>query len=266
MVGGPDVLAMEPGQTKTFMEGPEGKPVEVRRAEAIGITGKPIPQPISPDGLSYEARANLIKQKQDESSKTQVSGITMELQGGETPLMKEINDLRRNQLEHDSRYKKWLSQMVGGGTGVTPSGEKVETVKRMPAAIKAVGDFRQQIDDIIVNDNFLEYAAKQGYATPGFLERKLGRIGIGTAEYEDEIAKMQANPEVRRLAEEWAMTTPDFAENITDIFGRAWDGYAGAVGAGRLCAGFDASVFVSARGRRTRVDVDDPVPTAAQAR
>ena len=40
MVGGPDVLAMEPGQTKTFMEDEEGKPVEVRRAQAIDIGGK----------------------------------------------------------------------------------------------------------------------------------------------------------------------------------------------------------------------------------
>ena len=43
MVGGPDILALEPGQTETFMEDEEGKPVEVRRAEAIGITGKVIP-------------------------------------------------------------------------------------------------------------------------------------------------------------------------------------------------------------------------------
>jgi hypothetical protein len=33
--GDEDILAKEVGQTKTFMEGPEGKPVEVRRAQAI---------------------------------------------------------------------------------------------------------------------------------------------------------------------------------------------------------------------------------------
>ncbi len=30
------------------------------------------------------------------------------------------------------------------------------------------------------------------------------------------------------------MTTPGFAENVSDIFGRAWDGYAGAIGSGTV--------------------------------
>lgn len=234
MVSGPDILAMEPGQTKTFTDGPEGKPVEVRRAEAIGLTGKVIPEPISPDGMDYEQRAELIKQKEGESNKTQVSGFTMEFGAGETPLMKEISNLRRTQLEHDGRYKNWLSQMIGGGEGVTPSGEKVQTQKRTRAAIKAVGDFRQQIDDIIVNDKFLEYASTKGLTTPGYWSKKLGRIGIGTDEYQSEIEQLQKNPQARKLAEEWAMTTPEFGETVGDIFGRAWDGYAGAIGSGTV--------------------------------
>lgn len=251
MVGGPDILALEPGQTKTFMEGEpvkiesqrgrgkitsfvEGQPVEVRRAEAISLTGKVIPEPISPDGMSYEQRAELIKQKQDESNRTQVSGFAMETAAGETPLIKEINNLRRTQLEHDGRYKNWLSQMIGGGEGVTPSGEKIPTQKRTGAAIKAVGDFRQQIDDIIVNDNFLEYASTKGITTPSFLQAKLGRIGIGSEAYNQELDKLKQNQDVRRLAEEWAMTTPSFAENAGELFGRAWDGFAGAVGSGTV--------------------------------
>ena len=70
MVGGPDILALEPGQTKTFMEDEEGKPVEVRRAEAIGVTGKVIPEPISPDGMSLDSRGSLIKEKAKELQAT----------------------------------------------------------------------------------------------------------------------------------------------------------------------------------------------------
>jgi hypothetical protein len=54
---------MEPGQTKTFMEDEEGKPVEVRRAQAIDIGGKIVQEPISPDGMTLDFRGNLIKEK-----------------------------------------------------------------------------------------------------------------------------------------------------------------------------------------------------------
>jgi len=234
MVGGPDILALEPGQTKTFMEDEEGKPVEVRRAEAIGVTGKVIPEPISPDGMSYEQRAELIKQKEVETKSARLMSPISGAVYQEPAVAMELNDLRKKQVEHDGRYKNWLSQMIGGGEGVTPSGEKVQTQKRTGAAIKAVGDFRQQIDDIIVNDNFLEYAATKGITTPGFLQAKLGRIGIGSEAYNQELDKLKQNQDVRKLAEEWAMTTPSFAENAGELFGRAWDGFAGAVGSGTV--------------------------------
>lgn len=234
MVGGPDILALEPGQTKTFMEDEEGKPVEVRRAQAIGLTGKVIPEPISPDGMSYEQRAELIKQKEGETKSARLMSPISGAVYQEPAVAMELNDLRKKQVEHDGRYKNWLSQMIGGGEGVTPSGEKVPTQKRTAAAIKAVGDFRQQIDDIIVNDNFLEYAATKGITTPSFLQAKLGRIGIGSEAYNQELDKLKQNQDVRKLAEEWAMTTPSFAENAGELFGRAWDGFAGAVGSGTV--------------------------------
>ena len=247
MVGGPDILAMEPGQTKTFAEGPKGKPVEVRRAEAIGITGKVIPEPISPDGMSLDSRGSLIKEKAKELQSTSSLPFS-EYMSKSSAIRDELKKLQEAQQKHEASQLDYFSKLITGKRGVSvemetglgeervtgPEGKKTQVPiqTRAGAAIKAVGDFRQQIDDIIVNDNFLEYAATKGITTPGFLQAKLGRIGIGSEAYNQELDKLKQNQDVRRLAEEWAMTTPSFTETVSDIFGRAWDQYAGAVGSG----------------------------------
>ena len=249
MVGGPDILALEPGQTKTFMEDEEGKPVEVRRAEAIGVTGKVIPEPISPDGMSLDSRGSLIKEKAKELQSTSSLPFS-EYMSKSSAVRDELKKLQEAQQKHEANQMNFLSNLVTQKGGVEvemeaglgeervtgPEGKitKVPIKTRQEAAFKAVADFRQQIDDIIVNDNFLEYAATKGITTPGFLQAKLGRIGIGSEAYNQELDKLKQNQDVRKLAEEWAMTTPGFAENVSDIFGRAWDGYAGAIGSGTV--------------------------------
>jgi hypothetical protein len=249
MVGGPDILALEPGQTKTFMEDEEGKPVEVRRAEAIGVTGKVIPEPISPDGMSLDSRGSLIKEKSKELQATSSLPFS-EYMSKSSAIRDELKKLQEAQQKHEANQMNFLSNLVTQKGGVEvemetglgeervtgPEGKitKVPIKTRQEAAFKAVADFRQQIDDIIVNDNFLEYAATKGITTPGFLQAKLGRIGIGSEAYNQELEKLKQNQDVRKLAEEWAMTTPGFAENVSDIFGRAWDGYAGAIGSGTV--------------------------------
>ena len=249
MVGGPDILALEPGQTKTFMEDEEGKPVEVRRAEAIGVTGKVIPEPISPDGMSLDSRGSLIKEKAKELQATSSLPFS-EYMSKSSAIRDELKKLQEAQQKHEANQMNFLSNLVTQKGGVEvemeaglgeervtgPEGKitKVPIKTRQEAAFKAVADFRQQIDDIIVNDNFLEYAATKGITTPGFLQAKLGRIGIGSEAYNQELEKLKQNQDVRKLAEEWAMTTPGFSENVSDIFGRAWDGYAGAIGSGTV--------------------------------
>jgi len=249
MVGGPDILALEPGQTKTFMEDKEGKPVEVRRAEAIGVTGKVIPEPISPDGMSLDSRGSLIKEKAKELQATSSLPFS-EYMSKSSAVRDELKKLQEAQQKHEANQMNFLSNLVTQKGGVEvemeaglgeervtgPEGKitKVPIKTRQEAAFKAVADFRQQIDDIIVNDNFLEYAATKGITTPGFLQAKLGRIGIGSEAYNQELEKLKQNQDVRKLAEEWAMTTPGFSENVSDIFGRAWDGYAGAIGSGTV--------------------------------
>ena len=249
MVGGPEIMALEPGQTKTFTEGPKGKPVEVRRAEAIGVTGKVIPEPISPDGMSLDSRGELIKEKAKELKAT--SGLPFsEYMSKSSAIRDELKKLQEAQQKHEANQMNFLSNLVTQKGGVEvemeaglgeervtgPEGKitKVPIKTRTEAAQKAVADFRQQIDDIIVNDNFLEYAANKGITTPSFWQAKLGRIGIGSEAYNQELEKLKQNQDIRKLAEEWAMTTPGFAETAADIFGRAWDGYAGAIGSGTV--------------------------------
>jgi len=265
MVGGPDILAMEPGQTKTFMEGEpvkvesesgrgkissfvEGKPVEVRRAQAIDIGGKIIQEPISPDGMTLDFRGNLIKEKTKELQSA--SGLPFsEYMSKSNALRSELSKLQQDQRKHEANQLDFLSRLITGKKGVsvdieTGLGEervtgaegKITTVPirtRTGAAIKAIGDQREFIDNIIGNDKFLDYIKTKGIDTPGMMSRMAGQyLNIGEAP--DRIAELKQNPEVRKLAEEWAMTTPDFMDTATDIFKRAWDGYAGAVGSGTI--------------------------------
>ena len=251
--GDEDILAKEVGQTKTFMEGPEGKPIEVRRAQAIDIGGRVIPEPISPDGMSLESRAEMIKDLSKNVKPPEVVSY------GDYAVTSNVRDtklveLQRAQQTHEANQLSFLSKMISGkqGTQVSMktglgkdagSGTPIEqdTVIDIPtrrvAAIARIGDQREFIDKIIGNDNFINFALKQNLVTPqqaDFLskpERMAGKL-LGEGEATDTIAALKTNPEIRSAAEKWAMTSPDFTDNASDLFRRAWDGYAGAIGSG----------------------------------
>jgi hypothetical protein len=248
MVGGPDILAQEQGQTKTFMEDEEGKPVEVRRAQAIDIGGKIIEEPISPDGMTLDFRGNLIKEKTKELQSA--SGLPFsEYMSKSNALRSELSKLQQDQQKHEANQLSFLSKLITRKPGVSVEIEtglgqervtgvegEITTVPiqtRTGAAIKRVGDQRQFIDNIIGNDKFLDYIKTKGIDTPGMMSRMAGQY-LNVGEAPDKIAELKQNPEVRKLAEEWAMTTPDFMDTATDIFKRAYDGYAGAVGSGTV--------------------------------
>jgi len=265
MVGGPDILAQEQGQTKTFMESEpvkvesesgrgkissfvEGKPVEVRRAQAIDIGGKIIQEPISPDGMTLDFRGNLIKEKTKELESA--SGLPYsEYINKSNTLRSELSKLQQEQQKHEANQLSFLSKLITRKPGVsvdveTGLGEervtgaegKITTVPiqtRTGAAAKAIGDQREFIDNIIGNDKFLDYIKTKGIDAPGMMSRIAGQyLNIGEAP--DKVEQLKQNPEVRKLAEEWAMTSPDFMDLATDIFKRAWDGYAGAIGSGTV--------------------------------
>ena len=245
MVGGPDVLAMEPGQTKTFMEDEAGKPVEVRRAQAIDIGGKVIQEPISPDGMTLDFRGNLIKEKYKELSDATKLPITQYRDKALT-LRSELSKLQKTQQAHEANQLDYLSRLITRKPGVsvdveTGLGEgvgkgEITTVPiqtRTGAAIKTIGDQREFIDNIIGNDKFLDYAKTKGIDVPGMMSRMAGQY-LGAGEATARIEELKKNPEIRKLAEEWAMTSPDFMDTATDIFKRAWDGYAGAIGSGTV--------------------------------
>ena len=197
--------------------------------------------------MSLDSRGSLIKEKAKELQATSSLPFS-EYMSKSSAVRDELKKLQEAQQKHEASQLDYFSKLITGKRGVSvemetglgeervtgPEGKKTQVLiqTRAGAAQKAVDDFRQQIDDIIVNDNFLEYAATKGITTPGFLQAKLGRIGIGSEAYNQELDKLKQNQDVRRLAEEWAMTTPTFTENVSDIFGRAWDQYAGAVGSG----------------------------------
>ena len=257
MVGGPDILAQEQGQTKTFMEDAEGKPVEVRRAQAIDIKGRTIEEPISPDGMSLDFRGNLIKEKTKELQSSSSLGYTplairsvSEYIGQPSDLRAELSKLQKNQQLHEANQLGFLSKLItrkpgvsvkletglgeekgfGGGEGKITS-IPIET--RASAAIKQIGDQRQFIDNIIVNDKFLDYAKTKGIDAPGLISRMAGQY-LNVGEAPDKLEELKKNPQIRKLAEEWAMTSPEFMDVATDIFKRAWDGYGGAIGSGTV--------------------------------
>jgi hypothetical protein len=248
MVGGPDILAQEQRQTKTFMEDEEGKPVEVRRAQAIDIGGKIIQEPISPDGMTLDFRGNLIKEKTKELESA--SGLPYsEYINKSNTLRSELSKLQQEQQKHEANQLSFLSKLITRKPGVsvdveTGLGEEritgveseitsIPILTRGKAAIKRVGDQRQFIDNIIGNDKFLDYIKTKGIDAPGMMSRIAGQyLNIGEAP--DKVEQLKQNPEVRKLAEEWAMTSPDFMDLATDIFKRAWDGYAGAIGSGTV--------------------------------
>ena len=238
-------LPVEAPKTKTFMEDEEGKPVEVRRAQAIDIRGKIIQEPISPDGMTLDFRGNLIKQKYKELSEATKLPL-YEYRDKALPLRSEISKLQETQQAHEANQLDYLSRLItrkpmvsvdvetglgeGGGKGEITT---VPIQTRTGAAIKMIGDQREFIDNIIVNDKFLDYIKTKGIDAPGMMSRMAGQyLNIGEAP--DKVEQLKKNPEVRKLAEEWAMTTPDFMDTATDIFKRAWDGYAGAIGSGTV--------------------------------
>lgn len=246
--GDEDILAKEVGQTNTFMEGPEGKPVEVRRAQAIDIGGRVIPEPISPDGMTLESRGELIKEagkivKMPEGSS--FSDFTKMSSERNAKLQK----LQQAQQTHEANQIAFLSKMISGksrtqvsmktGLGEEQAGGGVPVEKetsivipsRREASISRIGDQREFIDKIIGNDKFLDYAASKGIAVPSMTSRMAGQY-LGAGEAPDKIAQLKQNVDVRKLAEEFAMTSPDFVDNASDLFKRAWDGYAGAIGSG----------------------------------
>jgi hypothetical protein len=248
MVTGPDILAQEKGQTKTFMEDAQGKPVEVRRAQAIDIGGRVIEEPISPDGMALDFRGNLIKEKTKELQSASGLPYSEYIQKSNT-LRSELSKLQEAQQKHEANQLGFLSKLITekprlsvdvetglGEERVTGAEGKITSVPietRRSAAIKQIGDQRQFIDNIIGNDKFLDYIKTKGIDTPGMMSRMAGQY-LNVGEAPDKIAQLKQNPEVRKLAEEWAMTTPDFMDTATDIFKRAYDGYAGAVGSGTI--------------------------------
>ena len=264
MVGGPDILAQEQGQTKTFMAGEpvkvesesgrgkissfvEGKPVEVRRAQAIDIGGRTIEEPISPDGMSLDFRGNLIKEKTKELQSSSGLPYSEYIQKSNT-LRSELSKLQKDQQSHEANQLGFLSKLITekpvsveletglGEERVTGAEGKITSVPiqtRASAATKQIGDQREFIDNIIVNDKFLDYAKTKGIDAPGLISRMAGQyLNVGQAP--DQLEELKKNPEVRKLAEEWAMTSPEFMDVTKDIFKRAWDGYAGAIGSGTV--------------------------------
>jgi len=247
MVGGPDVLAQEKGQTKTFMEDAQGKPVEVRRAQAINIGGRVIEEPISPDGMALDFRGNLIKEKTNELKAANSLPYSEYLQKSNT-LRSELSKLQEAQQKHEANQLGFLSKLIVeksvsvnvetglGDERVTGAEGKITSVPiqtRASAAIKQIGDQREFIDNIIVNDKFLDYAKTKGIDAPGLMSRMAGQyLNVGQAP--DQLEELKKNPEVRKLAEEWAMTSPEFMDVTKDIFKRAWDGYSGAIGSGTV--------------------------------
>ena len=246
--GDEDILAKEVGQTKTFMEGPEGKPVEVRRAQAIDIGGRVIPEPISPDGMTLESRGELIKEAGKIVKMPEGSSFADFTQMSSERNAK-LQKLQQAQQTHEANQIAFLSKMISGksrtqvsmktGLGEEQAGGGVPVEKetslviptRREASISRIGDQREFIDKIIGNDKFLDYAASKGIAVPSMTSRMAGQY-LGVGEAPDKIAQLKQNVDVRKLAEEFAMTSPDFADNASDLFKRAWDGYAGAIGSG----------------------------------
>jgi hypothetical protein len=265
MVGGPDILAQEQGQTKTFMAGEpvkvesesgrgkissfvEGKPVEVRRAQAIDIGGRTIEEPISPDGMGLDFRGNLIKEKTKELQSASGLPYSEYIQKSNT-LRSELSKLQETQQKHEVNQLGFLSKLITqkpnvsvdletrlGEERVTGAEGKTTNVPiqtRTTAAINQIGDQREFIDNIIVNDKFLDYAKTKGIDAPGLVSRMAGQY-LNVGESPDKLEELKRNPEVRKLAEEWAMTSPEFMDVTKDIFKRAWDGYAGAIGSGTV--------------------------------
>lgn len=264
MVGGPDILAQEQGQTKTFMAGEpvkvesesgrgkissfvEGKPVEVRRAQAIDIKGRTIEEPISPDGMSLDFRGNLIKEKTKELQSASGLPYSEYIQKSNT-LRSELSKLQKDQQSHEANQLGFLSKLITekpvsveletglGEERVTGAEGKITSIPiqtRASAAIKQIGDQREFIDNIIVNDKFLDYAKTKGIDAPGLISRMAGQY-LNVGEAPDQLEELKKNPEIRKLAEEWAMTSPEFMDVTKDIFKRAWDGYAGAIGSGTV--------------------------------
>ena len=246
--GDEDILAKEVGQTKTFMEGPEGKPIEVRRAQAIDIGGRVIPEPISPDGMSLESRAELIKEAGKIVKMPEGSSL-LDFTKMSSERNAKLEKLQQAQQTHEANQIAFLSKMISGksrtqvsmktGLGEEQVGGGIPVEKettlviptRREASIARIGDQREFIDKIIGNDKFLDYAASKGIDAPSMMSRMAGQY-LGVGESPEKIAALKTNPEVRKLAEEWAMTSPDFTDNASDLFKRAWDGYAGAIGSG----------------------------------
>lgn len=238
-------LPVEAPKTKTFMEGEEGKPVEVRRAQAIDIGGKIVQEPISPDGMTLDFRGNLIKEKVKELSSATKLPI-YEYRDKSLSIKSELSKLQEAQQKHEANQLDFLSRLItrkpgvsvdvetGLGEGLAEGETKTIPIQtRTGAAIKAIGDQREFIDNIIGNDKFLDYIKTKGIDVPGMMSRMAGQY-LDVGEAPDKISQLKQNPEVRKLAEEWAMTTPDFMDTATDIFKRAWDGYAGAIGSGTI--------------------------------
>lgn len=254
-VKGEDILAKEPGQTASFMEGPDGKPVEVRRAEGIDILGRVIKEPISPDGLTLEARKTRIQQLERERSRV----VSDQFQSGfdfsrpqavGEDKFKEIQELKKNQSIEEARYKEWLNRLVTQKPGQSVSffttgeqdmrgvsADKKETIPiktRVQQAYDIARKNREFVDGIIGNDKFLAYAEKtlrvqrpeqaktlfgEEFAFPETLDAKNNWIN-----------SLRANPKIRLEAEKWAMTTPEVMEQIGDVFRATWDSYAQGVG------------------------------------
>lgn len=249
--GDEDILAKEEGQTATFMEPQmgEGKPVEVRRAQAVGVTGELIPEPISPDGFTFEERTRRIKAKQDELVNSRKLPFS-EYMALDRQLTGELQGLRKAQSQHEGKYRNWLKSLVtqkegqaveiesGLGEevalGVTEGKKEVIPIQtRTQAAYDFARKNRQFVDDIIGNDKFIAYAQQNlGVGEPaktGFFEDKVGPR-------EDFINKLRKDPRVRREAEKWAMTTPEFMEQAGSVFKAAWDGYASTIGSSSVGA------------------------------
>ena len=246
--GDEDILAKEVGQTKTFMEGPEGKPIEVRRAQAIDIGGRVIPEPISPDGMSLESRAELIKEAGKIVKMPEGSSL-LDFTKMSSERNAKLEKLQQAQQTHEANQIAFLSKMISGksrtqvsmktGLGEEQAGGGIPVEKettlviptRREASIARIGDQSEFIDKIIGNDKFLDYAASKGIDAPSMTSRMAGQY-LGVGEAPEKIAALKTNPDIRKLAEEWAMTSPDFTDNASDLFKRAWDGYAGAIGSG----------------------------------
>ena len=257
MVGGPDILAQEQGQTKTFMEGPDGKPVEVRRAQAIDISGKVITEPISPDGMDLQFRGDLIKQKTDELKSTFKLPFKEYRQKSDL-LRSDIQTLKQKQQEHESKQIDWLTKLVTEKSGVSVPIEtgigqeyaldetkgktqEVPIGTRKGKAQQIIRDKNLMIDDIIGNDKFINYALDKNLIAPQFskylsgTERLAGKL-LNEGESADVIESLKRDPKIRELAEQWALTTPTFMQSAGSIFQNAWDSYSQTLGSSNVGA------------------------------